>query len=100
MQAATKAHVTPGAIGVVVGCGTISDEYLRNLTAFPDLRVLCCADLDLERANRQFCEAAGRTKNVAPSPKALAQPAPAWLQSACWRSCRMRSCRALAAPSS
>ncbi len=29
----------------VIGCGTISDEYLRNLTAFPDLRVLCCADL-------------------------------------------------------
>jgi predicted dehydrogenase len=37
----------------VVGCGTISDEYLRNLTAFPDLRVLCCADLDLERAKNQ-----------------------------------------------
>ena len=28
----------------VVGCGTISDEYLRNLTSFPDLRVLFCAD--------------------------------------------------------
>ena len=37
----------------VVGCGTISEEYLRNLTAFPDLRVLCCADLDLERAKKQ-----------------------------------------------
>ncbi len=37
----------------VVGCGTISDEYLRNLTAFPDLRVLFCADLDLERAKAQ-----------------------------------------------
>jgi len=37
----------------VVGCGKISDEYLRNLTAFPDLRVLCCADLDLERAKKQ-----------------------------------------------
>jgi predicted dehydrogenase len=41
-------------VGVaVVGCGTISNEYLRNLTSFPDLRVLCCADLDLERAKAQ-----------------------------------------------
>jgi len=44
----------PPPLGVaVVGCGTISDEYLRNLTAFPDIRVLCCADLDLERAKGQ-----------------------------------------------
>jgi len=41
-------------VGVaVVGCGHISDEYLRNLTSFPDLRVLVCADLDLERAKAQ-----------------------------------------------
>jgi predicted dehydrogenase len=41
-------------VGVaVVGCGTISDTYLSNLTSFPDLRVLCCADLDLERAKAQ-----------------------------------------------
>jgi predicted dehydrogenase len=41
-------------VGVaVVGCGTISDEYLRNLTSFPDLRVLFCADLDIERAKTQ-----------------------------------------------
>jgi predicted dehydrogenase len=37
----------------VVGCGTISNEYLRNLTSFPDLRVLFCADLDVERAKAQ-----------------------------------------------
>ncbi|GAA2138603.1 Gfo/Idh/MocA family oxidoreductase [Streptomyces synnematoformans] len=37
----------------VVGCGTISDQYLTNLTAFPDLRVLFCADLDTERAAAQ-----------------------------------------------
>jgi predicted dehydrogenase len=44
----------PAPLGVaVVGCGTISDEYLRNLTSFPDLRVLFCADLDLERAKGQ-----------------------------------------------
>jgi predicted dehydrogenase len=41
-------------VGVaVVGCGTISHEYLRNLTSFPDLRVLFCADLDMERAKAQ-----------------------------------------------
>ena len=44
----------PAPLGVaVVGCGTISDEYLRNLTAFPDLSVLYCADLDLGRAKKQ-----------------------------------------------
>jgi predicted dehydrogenase len=37
----------------LVGCGTISDEYLRNLTSFPDLNVLFCADLDLARAKDQ-----------------------------------------------
>jgi predicted dehydrogenase len=43
-----------GPVGVaVIGCGTISDQYLRNLTAFPDLRVLFCADLDGERARSQ-----------------------------------------------
>jgi predicted dehydrogenase len=41
-------------VGVaVVGCGTISNEYLRNLTSFPDLRVLFCADLDPGRAKAQ-----------------------------------------------
>ncbi|MEV0587012.1 Gfo/Idh/MocA family oxidoreductase [Nonomuraea sp. NPDC050310] len=34
----------------VVGCGTISHAYLRNLTAFPDIEVIGCADLDVERA--------------------------------------------------
>lgn len=43
--------VPAGPVGVaVVGCGTISHEYLGNLTSFPDLRVLCCADIDLGRA--------------------------------------------------
>ncbi|MDH2427471.1 Gfo/Idh/MocA family oxidoreductase [Sphaerisporangium sp. TRM90804] len=40
-----------GPVGVaVVGAGVISDAYLRNLTAFPDLRVLGVADLDTGRA--------------------------------------------------
>ena len=43
-----------GPVGVaVVGCGTISTEYLRNLTSFPDLRVLFCADLEIARAKAQ-----------------------------------------------
>ena len=47
---------SPGGapIGVaVVGCGTVSEEYLPNLTSFPDLNVLFCADLDLARAKDQ-----------------------------------------------
>jgi predicted dehydrogenase len=43
-----------GPLGVaVVGCGTVSDEYLPNMTSFPDLNVLFCADLDLARAEDQ-----------------------------------------------
>jgi predicted dehydrogenase len=39
-------------IGVaIVGCGTISDEYMTTLTGAPaDVRVVFCADLDLSRA--------------------------------------------------
>ncbi|MFE3174980.1 Gfo/Idh/MocA family protein [Amycolatopsis sp. NPDC059090] len=41
-------------VGVgVVGAGFISDTYLENLTAFPDLRVVAVADLDVERASAQ-----------------------------------------------
>lgn len=40
-----------GPVGVaVVGCGTISTQYLDNLTAFGDVRVVACADLDTARA--------------------------------------------------
>ncbi|MER5263787.1 Gfo/Idh/MocA family oxidoreductase [Actinosynnema sp. NPDC002837] len=42
----------PVGVGVV-GTGVISEEYLRNLTAFPDVRVLTVADLDPERAAAQ-----------------------------------------------
>ncbi|MFD0020767.1 Gfo/Idh/MocA family protein [Streptomyces sp. NPDC058382] len=43
-----------GPMGIaVIGCGVISDQYLTNLTAFPDLRVLICADLDEDRARAQ-----------------------------------------------
>ncbi|WP_188188718.1 Gfo/Idh/MocA family protein [Nonomuraea sp. SYSU D8015] len=40
-----------GPVGVaLVGAGNISGQYLRTLTAFPDVRVLGVADLDTERA--------------------------------------------------
>jgi predicted dehydrogenase len=46
--------VPSGPVGVaLIGCGFISDEYLGNLTSFPDLRVLFCADIDLGRAKEQ-----------------------------------------------
>ncbi len=48
------ARRTTEPVGVaVVGCGTISDAYLRNLTSFPDVRVLYCADLVRDRAEAQ-----------------------------------------------
>ncbi|ACU74199.1 oxidoreductase domain protein [Catenulispora acidiphila DSM 44928] len=34
----------------VIGAGNISSQYLRNLTRFPDLKVVAIADLDVERA--------------------------------------------------
>lgn len=37
----------------IVGAGTISDQYLGNLTQFPDLKVVFIADLDEERAASQ-----------------------------------------------
>lgn len=62
-----------GPVGVaVIGCGTISTAYLRNLTSFPDVSVLFCADLDAGRAKAQAAEfgvpGAGSTA------AALAQP--------------------------
>lgn len=46
--------MTGGRVGVgIVGAGTISDQYLENLTAFPDLDVRFIADLDTERAAAQ-----------------------------------------------
>jgi len=42
----------PFGIGVI-GCGNISNQYLRNLAGFPDVAVLICADLDAARAKAQ-----------------------------------------------
>jgi predicted dehydrogenase len=60
-------------VGVaVVGCGTISTAYLRNLTSFPDLRVLFCADVDIERAKSQA--AAFNVPGAGSTVDALAEP--------------------------
>lgn len=43
-----------GPVGVgVIGAGVISDQYLGNLTKFPDLKVLFIADIDEPRAEAQ-----------------------------------------------
>ena len=43
-----------GPVGVgLVGTGMISDQYLTNLTGYPDIRVVVLGDLDTERAAAQ-----------------------------------------------
>lgn len=42
----------PTGVGIV-GAGNISDEYLRSLTAYPDVQVVGIADLDVPRAEAQ-----------------------------------------------
>ncbi|MFJ6567663.1 Gfo/Idh/MocA family protein [Streptomyces sp. NPDC091292] len=54
MSAGTEAAAGRGRGGPVgvalVGAGVISGQYLRTLAAFPDVRVIAVADLDVERA--------------------------------------------------
>jgi predicted dehydrogenase len=42
----------PFGVGVI-GCGNISNQYLKNLTSFPDVTVVICADIDQARAKAQ-----------------------------------------------
>ncbi|MDQ0728863.1 Gfo/Idh/MocA family protein [Microbacterium sp. W4I20] len=43
-----------GPVGVgIIGAGNISDQYLSNLTTFPDVRVIAVADMLEERAQAQ-----------------------------------------------
>ena len=49
------AGAAPVTVGVV-GCGKISGVYLSNCRSFPDLQVLACADLDLDRARASASE--------------------------------------------
>jgi predicted dehydrogenase len=44
-------------VGVaIVGCGTISHQYLTTLTTRPEVELIACADLDLARAARVAAE--------------------------------------------
>ncbi|GAA2874844.1 Gfo/Idh/MocA family oxidoreductase [Streptosporangium fragile] len=62
-----------GPLGVaIVGCGTISHQYLANLTAFPGVRVVACADIDPERA-REVAARYGVPVAVAPE-EAISHP--------------------------
>jgi predicted dehydrogenase len=45
----------PVRIGVI-GCGIISEGYLRNLTQFADLEVVACGDLDTARAESRAAQ--------------------------------------------
>jgi predicted dehydrogenase len=50
----TTTGTRTGRVGVgVIGAGVISDQYLSNLTVFPDVEVLFIADIDLPRAASQ-----------------------------------------------
>ncbi|MEU4832576.1 Gfo/Idh/MocA family oxidoreductase [Streptosporangium sp. NPDC023615] len=62
-----------GPVGVaVVGCGTISHQYLANLVSFPGVRVVACADLDPGRA-REVAERYG-VPVAATVPEAISHP--------------------------
>jgi predicted dehydrogenase len=65
--------VNAGPVRVaVIGAGTISETYLRNLTSFPDLDVRMVADLDTARAATQAekhgVPAAGTTDELLADP--------------------------------
>ena len=48
-------EIAPMRVGVV-GCGKISEVYLRNLTASSEVEVVACADVVLERAQARAIE--------------------------------------------
>lgn len=51
-QDASARRTGPVGLGVI-GAGVISDQYLSNLTVFPDVEVRFIADIDLDRAAAQ-----------------------------------------------
>ncbi len=40
----------------LIGCGTVSVPYLRNLTVAPDIEIVACSDLVVERARTRAAE--------------------------------------------
>src|SRR6218665_139029 len=62
-----------GRTGIgLIGSGTISSQYLRNLTAFPDVEVHIVADLFVDKAAEQA--AAFGVRESGPPEAALAHP--------------------------
>jgi predicted dehydrogenase len=57
----------------VIGCGTVSQVYLRNLTASPEVEVVACADLIPERAEARAVEFG--VPRACTQPELLADPA-------------------------
>jgi predicted dehydrogenase len=56
-----------GPVGVgLIGAGMISDQYLTNLTQYPDVKVVTVGDLDTDRAAAQATKyGVGQSGNVA-----------------------------------
>ena len=40
----------------LIGCGTISPQYLKNLPAYPGVEVAACSDIDLDKARSRARE--------------------------------------------
>lgn len=50
-------HFQQGPFRVgIIGCGNISQIYMKNIPTFQDLQLVACADLDLERARSRAQE--------------------------------------------
>ncbi len=45
----------PTGVGII-GAGVISNQYLENLTTFPDIKVVALGDIDQPRAAAQARE--------------------------------------------
>ena len=62
--------VQPTGIGII-GCGVISEIYLKNLTSWPDVKVVAVADMLMERAEqraKQFGVAASTVEDLLVNP--------------------------------
>ena len=51
----TTTGANPVKVGLI-GCGTISPQYLKNLPAYPGVEVAACSDIDLDKARSRARE--------------------------------------------
>ena len=54
-ESMTTQESEPIRVGII-GCGTISPQYLRNLPLYPGVEVVACSDIDLDRAKSRAQE--------------------------------------------